>query len=94
MKMFMIAYSDYYEETITRAFSGYKTYMKLHDATGSHEHYEPRLGTPAAPGKNKCIFIPVPDEEIHHLLDIVQELKAKHPTVGIGACSFQLDEFI
>jgi hypothetical protein len=94
MKMLMIVYADYYDGTITDAFAGYKTYLKLHEATGKREQSEARLGTHSAPGKNKCIFIPVLDEEIPRLLDIVRRLKEKHPTVVIGACTFQLEEYI
>jgi len=96
MKMLIVVYADYFDVSITNAFkqAGCKSYMKLHDATGEDELSEARLGTQGASDKLKSLFIPVPDEEIPRLLEIVRGLKAKYPTVGLRAFTFPLEESV
>jgi len=94
MKMFLVVYADYFDERITRELkqAGYKSYMKLHDATGENESSEARLGTFRAPGRNKSLFMAVPDEEIPRLIDIVRRLKEENPAGGFRAVTWMLEE--
>ena len=94
MKMFLFAYADYLDESITSEFkqAGYKSYMKLHDATGEDEPNEARLDTFDAPGTIKSFFMYVPDEDIPRILDIVRRLREKYPTAGFRAFTWSLEE--
>ena len=94
MKMFFVVYAAYFDERVTDAFkqAGYKSYTKAHGMTGEGEESEPKLGTHYSPGKNKTIFMAVPDEEINPLIELVRKVKAEHPGAGLRAFTFPLEE--
>jgi len=96
MKMFVLVYADYFEGTVTTTFkeAGYNSYFKVHNMTSEYEGLEPRKGGPGSHGGVKSLWIAVPDEKIAQLLDIVRDLRKKHPTVGFGAFTFQLEEIV
>ncbi len=83
MKMFFVGYDDYFDESITNAFTqaGCTSYLKLHHGTRPS-------------GRADALFVPVSDEEIPHLIELVRELKATHPTVSLRAFTFPLEECI
>jgi len=94
MKMFFVIYAAYFDERITDAFkrASYKAYTKMHDVTGEGEESEPRLDTHYSPGKNKTMWMAVPDEEIKSLVELVSNLKAEQPGAGLRAFTFPLEE--
>ncbi|MGD0276644.1 MAG: PG0541 family transporter-associated protein [Syntrophales bacterium] len=96
MKMFYLVYAEYYDERITNALkqAGYKSYTKMHGATGEGEETEPKLGTHYSPGRNKTLLMAVPDEEIPRLVELVRRAKAEHPSAGLRAFTFPLEECI
>ena len=96
MKMFVFVYADYFEVTATTRFkqAGYNSYMKVHNMTSEYEGLESRAEGPGSHGGTKSLWIPVPDEKISHLLDIVRNLRKEFPTVGFGAFTFQLEEVV
>ncbi|OPY00030.1 MAG: hypothetical protein A4E60_02514 [Syntrophorhabdus sp. PtaB.Bin047] len=83
MKMFFMGYDDYFDEPVTEAFTGagVRSYLKLYRGARSS-------------GKANAVFIPVPDEELPALLEVVRGLKAKYPDVGIRAFTFPLEECV
>ncbi len=95
MKMFVFVYSDYFEDTTTATFkqAGYNSYIKMHNMTSEYTGLEARTGQ-GGQGGTKSIWMPVPDEKIPHLLDIVRKLKKEFPNVGFGAFTFQLEEIV
>ncbi|HEY3277140.1 MAG TPA: hypothetical protein VGJ94_11005 [Syntrophorhabdaceae bacterium] len=95
MKMFVIVYVDYLDESVTNEFkqAGYTSYMKFHGLTGEDEKYEAMIGSPGSHGKIKSLFIHATDEKIPHLLDIVKKLKERYPTCGFRAFTFPLEEY-
>lgn len=96
MKMFVVVYAEASDESITRAFkkNGFKSYTKMHGATGEGQETEPKLGTHFWPGKNNTLLMAVPDEDIQRLLELVRELKVKHPRAGLRAFTFPLEECV
>jgi len=96
MKMLIVAYADYIDNSVTNAFkqSGSKSYLKLHDATGEYELPEACLPRTHETGKIKTILMAVPDEEIPRLLEIVRGLKTQYPTVVLRAFTFQIGDCI
>ncbi len=46
---------------------GYKSYTKMHGATGEGEESEPKLDTHFWPGRNNTLLLGVPDDEIERL---------------------------
>jgi len=94
MKMFFVIYAEASDESITVAFkqSGYKSYTKVHGATGEGEESEPRLGTHYWPGKNNALLLAVRDEKIQPLCELVRKLKVEHPRAGLRAFTFPLEE--
>lgn len=94
MKMFVVVYAEATDETITMAFkeNGFRSYTKMHGATGEGSETEPRLGTHYWPGRNNTLMMAVPDEEIQRLLELVKKLKAEHPRAGLRAFTFPLEE--
>ncbi len=95
MKMFVFVYADYFEDTATKTFkqAGYTSYLKVHNMTSEYEGLEARTGQ-GGQGGSRSLWMPVPDEKIPHLLDIVRNLKKQSPQVGFGAFTFQLDELV
>ena len=95
MKMFVIVFADYFEDTITTTFkqAGYNSYFKVHNMTSEYEGLEPRTGA-GSHGGTKSLWIPVADEKISHLLDIVRNLRKEYPRIGFGAFTFQLEELV
>jgi hypothetical protein len=83
MKMFFMSYDDYFDEPVTEAFTeaGVKSYLKLYKGARSR-------------GKANAVFIPVPDEELPALLEVLRGLKARYPDVGIRAFTFPLEECV
>jgi hypothetical protein len=83
MKMFFVGDDDYFDDSITNAFTqaGCTSYLKLHRGTRPS-------------GQAGALFVPVSDEEIPHLIEIVRKLKAEHPIVSLKAFTFPLEECI
>ncbi len=96
MKMFVFVYADYFDSTITTTFkqAGYSSYIKVHNMTGEYEGLESRTGGPGSHGGLKSLLIPVPDEQISHLLDIVRNMKKEFPGLGLGAFTFPLEQVV
>jgi hypothetical protein len=96
MKMFVFVYADYFEGTATTTFkqAGYDSYISFHNMTSKYEGLEPRTKGPGSNGGTKALWIPVPDEKASQLIDIVRNLRKEYPTVGFGAFTFQLEEFV
>jgi hypothetical protein len=96
MKMFFVVYAEASDESITAAFkqSGYKSYTKMHGATGEGEESEPKLDTHFWPGRNNTLLLGVPDEEIGRLIELVRRLKVEQPRAGLRAFTFPLEECI
>jgi hypothetical protein len=96
MKMFFVVYAEASDESITEAFkkAGYKSYTKMHGATGEGEESEPKLDTHYWPGRNNTLLLGVPDEEIGRLIDLAQRLKVEHPRAGLRAFTFPLEECV
>ncbi|HNT90930.1 MAG: PG0541 family transporter-associated protein [Smithellaceae bacterium] len=94
MKMIFVIYAAYFDERITNTLknAGYKAYTKMNDVTGEGEESEPKLGTHYSPGKNKTIWMAVPDEEIKPLVELMRKVKAEHPGAGLRAFVFPLAE--
>ncbi len=82
MKMFFLGYDDYFDEMVTKAFTqaGVKAYLKLYKGVRSS-------------GSANALFIPVTDEELPPLLEVVRGLKAQYPA-GIRAFTFPLEECV
>ncbi len=96
MKMFAFVYADYFDSMITTTFkqAGYSSYIKVHNMTGEYEGLESRTEGPGSHGGLKSLLIPVPDEQISHLLDIVRNMKKQFPGLGLGAFTFPLEEVV
>ena len=58
MKMFFVVYAEASDESITDAFkkAGYKSYTKMHGATGEGLESEPKLDTHYWPGRNNTLL--------------------------------------
>ena len=98
MKMFCVVYESIFDDPITGLFkrAGISTYMKFHNTTGEDAPSKALMGT-LGPSKDEellAAFMPVPDGEILKLIQIVRELKAEYPSVGIGAFTFPLEELV
>jgi len=87
MKMFFVGYDEYFDDTVTNAFkqAGCESYLKLYDGKTKETR---------SSGNANALFMPVSDEEIPHLVEIVRELKAKYPTVNLRAFTFPVEECI
>jgi hypothetical protein len=96
MKMLAFVYADYFDDRITKEFkeADYKHYTKVHGTTGEGEEAGAKLGTSYAPGRNNILYIGVPDEEIHNLLEIVRKLKRDYPNAGFRAFTYKIEEYI
>lgn len=96
MKMFFVVYAEASDETITKAFkkAGYKSYTKMHGATGEGLESDPKLGTHYWPGRNNTLLLGVPDEEIEKLIELTRKLKTENPRAGLRAFTFPLEECI
>ena len=96
MKMFVVVYAEATDESITKAFkeNGFRTYTKMHGATGEGLETEPKLGTHYWPGKNNTLLMAVQDEDIARLLELVRKLKVEQPRAGLRAFTFPLEECI
>ena len=96
MKMFLVVYAEATDESITAAFkqAGYKSYTKVHGATGEGEESEPKLGTHFWPGKNNTLLLAVPDGDIPRLVELVRKLKTEQPRAGLRAFTFPLEECV
>jgi len=96
MKMFFVVYAESSDESITNAFkkAGYKSYTKMHGATGEGLESEPKLDTHYWPGRNNTLLLGVPDEEIQKLIELAQRLKAEQPRAGLRAFTFPLEECV
>jgi len=96
MKMFFVVYAEASDESITDAFkkAGYKSYTKMHGATGEGEESEPKLDTHYWPGRNNTLLMGVPNEEIQNLIELVRRLKIEHPRAGLRAFTFPLEECV
>ncbi len=95
MKMFVFVYADYFEDTVTTTFkqAGYNSYLKVHNMTSEYQGLESMTGR-GGQGGTKSLWIPVPDEKISQLLDIVRNLRKEYHSVGFGAFTFQLEELV
>jgi hypothetical protein len=96
MKMFFVVYAEASDESITAAFkkAGYKSYTKMHGATGEGQESEPKLDTHFWPGRNNTLLLGVPDDEIGHLVELVRKLKTEQPRAGLRAFTFPLEECV
>lgn len=96
MKMFVVVYAEASDESITQAFkaSGFRSYTKMHGATGEGRETEPKLGTHYWPGRNNTLLMAVQNEDIQRLLDLVKNLKVEHPRAGLRAFTFPLEECV
>ena len=96
MKMFFVVYAEASDESVTEAFkkAGYKSYTKMHGATGEGEESEPKLDTHFWPGRNNTLLLGVPDEEIGRLIELVRKLKTEQPRAGLRAFTFPLEECV
>ncbi len=94
--MFFVIYAEASDMSISNAFknAGYKSYTKIHGATGEGEESEPKLGTHYWPGRNNTLMIAVPDDSIAPLIELVQKLKQEHPRAGLRAFTFPLEECV
>jgi hypothetical protein len=96
MKMFFVIYAEASDESVTAAFkqAGYRSYTKMHGATGEGEETDPKLGTHFWPGKNNALLFAVPDEEITKLCELAKKLKTAEPHAGLRAFTFPLEECV
>jgi hypothetical protein len=96
MKMFLVVYAEASDESITAAFkqSGYKSYTKMHGATGEGEESEPKLDSHFWPGRNNTLMLAVPDDDIEHLIELTRKLKVEQPRAGLHAFTFPLEECV
>ena len=96
MKMFFVVYAEASDESVTDAFkkAGYKSYTKMHGATGEGEESEPKLDTHFWPGRNNTLLLGVPDDEIGRLVELVRKLKTEQPRAGLRAFTFPLEECV
>ena len=96
MKMFFVVYAEASDESVTEAFkkAGYKSYTKMHGATGEGQESEPKLDTHFWPGRNNTLLLGVPDDEIGHLVELVRKLKTEQPRAGLRAFTFPLEECV
>jgi hypothetical protein len=96
MKMFFVVYAEASDESITAAFkkAGYKSYTKMHGATGEGQESEPKLDTHFWPGRNNTLLLGVPDDEIGRLVELVRKLKTEQPRAGLRAFTFPLEECV
>ncbi len=96
MKMFFVIYAEASDASVTNAFknAGFKSYTKMHGATGEGEESEPKLGTHYWPGRNNTLMLAVPDEDVASLIELVRKLKAEQPRAGLRAFTFPLEECI
>jgi hypothetical protein len=96
MKMFFVVYAEASDESVTEAFkkAGYKSYTKMHGATGEGEESEPKLDTHFWPGRNNTLLLGVPDNEIGRLVELVRKLKTEQPRAGLRAFTFPLEECV
>lgn len=83
MKMLVLGYDDYFDTPITDAFkvAGCKSYLRLHKGTRPS-------------GKANAVFVPLSEEELPGLLEILRGLKAQYPTVDLRAFTFPLEECV
>ncbi|MCK7507102.1 MAG: hypothetical protein MZV70_25660 [Desulfobacterales bacterium] len=96
MKMFFVVYAEASDESVTEAFkkAGYKSYTKMHGATGEGQESEPKLDTHFWPGRNNTLLLGVPDDEIGRLVELVRKLKTEQPRAGLRAFTFPLEECV
>jgi hypothetical protein len=96
MKMFFVVYAEASDESVTDAFkqSGFKSYTKMHGATGEGPESEPKLGTHYWPGRNNTLLLAVPDEDIERLIELVRKLKVEQPRAGVRAFTLPLEECV
>jgi hypothetical protein len=96
MKMFFVVYAEASDESITATFkkAGYKSYTKMHGATGEGQESEPKLDTHFWPGRNNTLLLGVPDDEIGRLVELVRKLKTEQPRAGLRAFTFPLEECV
>jgi uncharacterized protein YaaQ len=96
MKMFFVVYAEASDESVTEAFkkAGYKSYTKMHGATGEGQESEPKLDTHFWPGRNNTLLLGVPDDEIGRLIELVRKLKTEQPRAGLRAFTFPLEECV
>ena len=96
MKMFFVVYAEASDESVSAAFkeAGYKSYTKIHGATGEGQESEPKLDTHFWPGRNNTLMLAVPDEEIQKLIELVKRLKVEQPRAGLRAFTFPLEECV
>ena len=93
MKMFLVVYENFLDAPTLEAFkqAGYKSYTKMKDVTGEGKHL-PKLGNRMGRGKNDTLLFAVPDEEIPHIIEVVQSLKTRYPVAGYRAFTFPLEQ--
>jgi hypothetical protein len=96
MKMFLVVYAETSDESVLAAFkeAGYKSYTKIHGATGEGQESEPKLDTHFWPGRNNTLMLAVPDEEIQKLIELVRRLRVEQPRAGLRAFTFPLEECV
>ena len=96
MKMFFVVYAEACDEQVTNAFkdNGFRSYTKMHGATGEGEESEPKLGTHFWPGRNNTLLFAVQDEDIERLVELVRRLKVEQPRAGVRAFTLPLEECV
>ena len=94
MQMFLFCYPDFLDDGITSEFNqaGYKSHMKLHDATGLDQPYGAKRGSMHVPSNIKALFMYMSDEEVPHALSIVRRLKEKYPNERLRMLTWALKE--
>ncbi len=96
MKMFLVIYAEASDESIIGAFkgAGFKSYTKIHGATGEGDESEPKLGTHCWPGTNNTLYMAVHDKDTQHIQDIIRKLKVDHPRACLRAFTFPIEECV
>jgi len=94
MQMFLLCYPDFLDDSVTSEFirAGYKSHMKLHDATGLDQPNGAKRGSMRTPGKINALFMYMSDEEVPRTLGIVRRLKEKYPKERLRALTWALKE--
>jgi len=92
MKMFLFCYPDYLDDAVSFEFkqAGYKSYMKLHSATGKDYDAKQRIHHLA--GYIRALFMYMPAEMIPPTLDMVRKIKEKFPDEDMRAFTWMLEE--
>lgn len=96
MKMFLVVYAESSDESVTDALkqAGFKSYTKMHGATGEGPDSDPKLDTHCWPGRNNTLLLAVPNDDVPCLIGLVKKIKIENPRAGLRAFTFPLEECI